>query len=76
MSENTSRFDHCKLNNVKLYLNSECYPDNDMNLDFDKNRWSILYYMYARFYKNYYGYTIIVPNRIKLSCFFDIMVRS
>jgi len=26
MSENTSRFDHCKLNNVKLYLNSECYP--------------------------------------------------
>jgi len=27
-----------------------------MNLDFDKNRWLILYYMYARFYKNYYGY--------------------
>jgi len=27
MSEDTSRFDHCKLNNVKLYLNSECYPN-------------------------------------------------
>jgi len=26
MSANTSRFDHCKLNNVKLYLNSEYYP--------------------------------------------------
>jgi len=38
MSENTSWFDHCKLNNVKLYLNSECYPYDDMNLDFEKNR--------------------------------------
>jgi len=38
MSKDTSRFDHCKLNNVKLYLNSECYPYDDMNLDFDKNR--------------------------------------
>jgi len=56
MSENMSRFDHCKLNNVKLYLNSECYPYDDMNLDFDKNRWSILYDMYARFCKNYYGH--------------------
>jgi len=26
MSENMNRFDYCKLNNVKLYLNSECYP--------------------------------------------------
>jgi len=63
MSENTSRFDHCKLNNVKLYLNSECYPYDDMNLDFDKNRWSILYDMYARFCKNYYGYDYLEPNQ-------------
>jgi len=55
MSENMSRFAHCKLNNVKLYLNLECYPYDDMNLDFDKNRWSILYDTYARFCKNYYG---------------------
>ncbi|CAL1680804.1 unnamed protein product [Lasius platythorax] len=26
MFEDTSRFDDCKLTNVKLYLNSECYP--------------------------------------------------
>ncbi|XP_029675305.1 uncharacterized protein LOC115242867 [Formica exsecta] len=61
MSEDTSRFDHCKLTNVKLYLNSECYPYDDMNLDFDKNRWSILY-MYQRFCKNYYGYEYLEPN--------------
>lgn len=62
MSEDTSRFDHCKLTNVKLYLNSECYPYDDMNLDFDKNRWSILYDMYQRFCKNYYGYEYLEPS--------------
>jgi len=45
---------------MKLYLNSECYPYDDMNLDFDKNRWSILY---ARFYKNYYGYDYLESNQ-------------
>jgi len=63
MSEDTSRFDHCKLNNVKLYLNSDCYPYDDTNLDFDKNRWSILYGTYARFYRNYYGYDYLEPNQ-------------
>ena len=62
MSEDTSRFDDCKLNNVKLYLNSECYPYDDMNLDFDKSRWSILYDSYQRFCKNYYGYDYLEPS--------------
>ncbi|XP_070159584.1 uncharacterized protein [Polyergus mexicanus] len=62
MSEDTSRFDDCKLTNMKLYLNSECYPYDDMNLDFDKNRWSILYDTYQRFCKNYYGYEYLEPS--------------
>ncbi|KAM0728881.1 hypothetical protein ACS0PU_004235 [Formica fusca] len=62
MSEDTSRFDDCKLTNVKLYLNSECYPYDDMNLDFDKNRWSILYDTYQRFCNNYYGYEYLEPS--------------
>lgn len=62
MSEDMSRFDNCKLTNVKLYLNSECYPYDDMNLDFDRNRWSILYDTYARFCKNYYGYEYLEPS--------------
>ncbi|XP_072744040.1 uncharacterized protein [Anoplolepis gracilipes] len=45
----------CKLTNVKLYLNSEFYPYNDLNLDFDKKRYTILFDMYARFRKSYYG---------------------
>jgi len=63
MFEDTGRFDHCKLNNVKLYLNSECYPYDVMNLDFDKNRWSILYDTYVRFCKNYYGYDYLELNQ-------------
>jgi len=47
MSEDISRFDNCKLTNVKLYLNSEFpvqnYPYDDLNLDFNKNRCAILY---------------------------------
>ncbi|XP_012057891.1 PREDICTED: uncharacterized protein LOC105621026 [Atta cephalotes] len=55
MSKDVSRFDDCKLTNAKLYLNSECYPYDDLNLDFDKNKCAILYDLYARFYKGY-GY--------------------
>ncbi|XP_036144954.1 uncharacterized protein LOC118646362 [Monomorium pharaonis] len=63
MLDDASRFDHCKLTNVKLYLNSECYPYDDMNLDFDRNRWAILYDTYTRFCKNYYKYNYLEPNQ-------------
>ncbi|XP_011858352.1 PREDICTED: uncharacterized protein LOC105555914 [Vollenhovia emeryi] len=36
MSEDASVFDDCNLTNVKLYLNSEFYPYDDLNLDFKK----------------------------------------
>ncbi|KAL6256613.1 hypothetical protein P5V15_012724 [Pogonomyrmex californicus] len=62
MAEDTSRFDDCNLTNVKLYLNSECYPYDDMHLYFDKNRWSVLYETYARFCKGYYGYEYLEPS--------------
>ncbi|XP_070526955.1 uncharacterized protein [Cardiocondyla obscurior] len=62
MSEDNSRFDDCKLTNVKLYLNSECYPYDDINLDFGKRRYAILYDAYACFCKEYYGYEYLEPN--------------
>ncbi|XP_071650020.1 uncharacterized protein [Temnothorax longispinosus] len=61
MSIDTSRFDDCNLTNVKLYLNSEVYPYDDLNLDFGKHRWAILYDMYARFCKGY-GYKYLEPS--------------
>ncbi|XP_011687020.1 PREDICTED: uncharacterized protein LOC105449464 [Wasmannia auropunctata] len=62
MSEDVSRFDHCNLTNVKLYLNAECYPYDDMNLDFVRNKWAVLYDTYARFCKGYYGYEYLEPS--------------
>ncbi|XP_011859132.1 PREDICTED: uncharacterized protein LOC105556648 [Vollenhovia emeryi] len=62
MSENVSQFNHCKLSNVKLYLNSECYPYDDMNLDFDKSKWSSLYDAFLRFRKRYCGNDDLTPG--------------
>jgi len=56
MSRDVSVFDDCNLTNVKLYLNSEFYSYDDLNVDFGKNRYAILFDMHARFRKAYYGY--------------------
>lgn len=55
LEADVSLFSHCYLTNVKLYLNSEFYPYDDMNLDIAKKKYAILYDMYARFRKSYYG---------------------
>jgi len=55
MSRDASVFDDCNLTNVKLYLNSEFYPYDNVNVDFGKNRYAILFDMYAHFRKAYYG---------------------
>ncbi|GAB1860705.1 Double jelly roll-like domain-containing protein [Camponotus japonicus] len=52
--QDASRFDACNLTNVKLYLNSDFYPYDDMNLDFDKHKIAVLYDAYARFRRTYY----------------------
>lgn len=50
-----STFDHCNLTDVKLHLNSESFPYDDMNLAFNVNRFALLYDMYANFQQSYYG---------------------
>ncbi|KYQ59129.1 hypothetical protein ALC60_01857 [Trachymyrmex zeteki] len=55
MSRDGSLFDDCNLNNVKLYLNSEFYPYDDLNQDFGRKRYAVLFDMYAHFRKAYYG---------------------
>ena len=39
---NASRFDHCKITNVKLLLNSQCYPYGNMNLDVNRHQYAML----------------------------------
>lgn len=50
-----SKFDHCNLTDVKLHLNSESFPYDDMNFGFSMNRYAILYAMYSNFQQSYYG---------------------
>lgn len=49
-----SEFDHCHLTNFKLFLNSESYPYDNLNINFGKNFYATLYEMYAQFQQSYY----------------------
>lgn len=49
-----SKFDHCALTSMKLYLNSESYPYDNLAADFKNDKYAILYQMYASFRENYY----------------------
>ncbi|KAJ8948172.1 hypothetical protein NQ314_008471 [Rhamnusium bicolor] len=37
-----SKFDNCNLRNIKVFLNSERYPYNDLYLDFTENKFASL----------------------------------
>ncbi|XP_068990475.1 uncharacterized protein [Neodiprion pinetum] len=50
-----SEFDHCRIRDVKLFLNSQCYPYGNMNLDIYNNQYAILHDMYVRFQMTYYN---------------------
>lgn len=52
--KNYSEFDHCNLSNIKLYLNSEMYPYDNLNANFTNNQFATLYEMYANFQQSYY----------------------
>lgn len=51
---NDNKIVHCDLTNIKVHLNSDTYPYDDLNLKFGENRYAILYDMYAKFQQNFY----------------------
>lgn len=51
----SSLFNHCQLTNVKLFLNSECFPYENLNVNFTKNQYAMLYEMYTQFQNVYYN---------------------
>ncbi|XP_037911951.1 uncharacterized protein LOC119652085 [Hermetia illucens] len=53
--KDASKFDHCDLTNIKIHLNSESYPYDDMNIKFSRDRFALLYDMYCNFQQSYYG---------------------
>lgn len=54
IKKNKSEFDHCEITNVKVYLNSVCFPYENINNDFENNKYGILYDMFSRFKESYY----------------------
>lgn len=54
IAKNISHFDNCELTDLKVSLNSECYPYENLNINFDKNQYAILYDMYCKFQESYY----------------------
>ncbi|XP_022161016.1 uncharacterized protein LOC111027098 [Myzus persicae] len=60
-SKDSSIFDHCNLTNVKVFLNSIAYPYDNLNLDFAKNNFTLLYDMYTSFQESYYEKNIRNP---------------
>lgn len=52
-----SQFDHCDVTNIKLFLNSEQYPYDNLNLNFEKDQFSLLYSMYIKFQQSFYNRT-------------------
>lgn len=54
-TKNASQFDKCGIQNVKVYLNSQCYPYGNINNSFTRNEISVIYDMYANFQRAYYG---------------------
>jgi len=71
LSKDCSHFDHCNLTNFKAYLNSEIYPYDNLNINFDKKQYAILYEMYARFQQSYYYKSVGQPC-LTLNKFIDI----
>lgn len=50
IGKDSSKFDLCSLNDLKLFLNSQYYPYDNLRGDL-----SLMYDMYARFQSSYYG---------------------
>ena len=47
-------FDHCEVTDVKIHLNSESYPYDDLNTNFNHDHYALLYDVYSKFQQSYY----------------------
>lgn len=71
LGKDSTVFDDCKLTNAKVYLNSEFYPYDNLQLQWDNNAYSLAYDMYARFRASYYddaresGVCLLSPRKFK-----------
>lgn len=66
ISSDFSLFDHCNISNIKLYLNNERYPYDDMNLNFNESHFHELYYAIQNIQQNYYDGDVSFYNPVGL----------
>lgn len=52
--KSASHFDNVNISNIKAYLNSEIYPYEKWNAEFDNSQYSLPYLTYANFQSSYY----------------------
>lgn len=55
VSVNSATFNNCNISDVKLYLNSEYYPYNNFNSEFNTSNCHELYYNFMQIQSKYYG---------------------
>jgi hypothetical protein len=54
INRRSTQFDHCNLSQVKLYLNSDCYPYENSTVHFGQAQPALLYHAYSKFQETYY----------------------
>lgn len=52
---NNTQFDHCNVTNIKLYMNNQRFPYDDMNLNFLGAKYHELFNMFKAVQKSYYN---------------------
>lgn len=55
--EDPAMFDNCNVSDIKLYLNNERYPYDDLNLHFGQNDYHELFNMWSKVQQTYYNGT-------------------
>lgn len=61
-------YNHCNLSDIKVYLNSDVYPYDNLNQKFDINKFALFYEMYLNFQQSYYGvesHPLLTPQLFK-----------
>lgn len=75
VKESAVDFDHCNITNIKLYLNSESYPYDKLNLNFSEGRYTKAYCMYTAFqesFLNRFSQPLLDLNEFKKTTLFVI----
>ncbi|KAK9872603.1 hypothetical protein WA026_021155 [Henosepilachna vigintioctopunctata] len=67
LEADSSEFDTCDFSNIRLFLNNERYPYENLNISFANNQFATLYEMFTQFrsayYYDYKSETDITPSQ-------------